>query len=301
MKRFDIKLGEESFLRPNGHISLALGSFDGMHRGHLSLLNAARGGDGEFGALFFDKSPREILKGEGDVLTSLEDKLRILSCLDAGFAYVLHADEELMETPYKDYEEKILRKINPDKLYFGEDFTYGYKALGTAITLSESFPSEVVPLLGLNGEKVSSSAIRKYLDQGEMEKAVEMLGRPYEITGKVVKGFQNGRRIGFPTANVSMSAPYRLPESGVYGGICYSRGRPFVSIINVGTNPTVGLLGKPIVEAHLHGLSDDIYGETIYCDFLFRIREEKKFPGLEALGEQLSEDMELTLRKLGSE
>ncbi len=283
-----------------GKAALALGYFDGMHRGHQALLSTARSYDGEYGALLHDVSPRSILKGQDEVLCALEDKLRILEKLDASFAYVLKTDEALLQVIAEEYEKNVIDLIAPSKLYVGSDFTYGLKAQGNAETLKARHDVEVIALLEEGGEKISSTSIREALTRGDIEKANRFLGRPYEMKGTVAEGFKNGRKIGFPTANLQTEFPYILPKTGVYYGICYSRGRPYPSIINVGNNPTVGKLDKPLVECHLDGLKDEIYGETLYVDFLGYIRDEKKFSSLEELGNQLREDLSEMKKRMGA-
>ena len=151
----------------------------------------------------------------------------------------------------------------------------------------------VVPLCEIGGIKVSTQSIISFLKEGNLRQANAFLGRPYQLVGKVVRGFQNGRKIGFPTANLALDAPYVLPKSGVYLGLCYVDGLPYKSLINIGANPTVGLLKQNIVECYLEGLDKDIYGSRLYVDFLSYVREEKKFDSLQDLEAQILIDRRL--------
>ena len=143
-------------------------------------------------------------------------------------------------------------------------------------------------LLG-EGERISSLY---YLKEGEIEKASQMLGRYYSVKGKVISGFHNGRIIGFPTMNLSLSSPYLLPKIGVYFSLTWVNGKPYRSITNVGNNPTVGLLNEVKIETHLLGFKEDAYGKEIEVQFLSFLREEITFSSLEDLALQLKEDQE---------
>lgn len=293
MDIYRIKANDPSFPHPSFPLSICLGSFDGMHLGHRRIFLEAQK-EGEFGALLFDPFPDYFLEKRREVLTSTQDQIRLLSSCGAAAVYLLSFDESLLKMEAASYEREVLFKLQAKRLVYGEDFTYGYKALGNAERLRNLYPSIVLPLYQMEGQKVSSSLIRSNLADGNIEEANRLLGRPYEINGKVAKGFGNGHKIGYPTANMELAAPYFLPKEGVYGALCYSRGKPYVSIVNVGKNPTVGKLTSPKVECHLLGLNDDIYDETIYTAFYFRLRDEKKFPSLEELSKQLKLDEEET-------
>lgn len=279
--------------KENPGVSLCLGTFDGLHLGHLSLIKKALDcAEKEMGVMVFSKNPQEFipLGKSPKVLTSLEDKVRILQGYNVDVLYVLDSTPELFSLNKDDFIKRFLTPIKPRRLIVGSDYAYGYKGEGKVNDLRKDFDVVEVPILNKDGAKVSTQRIISLLSSKKIDEANALLGRDYEITGKVVHGFMNGRKIGFPTANISLSTNYALPGTGVYRGVCYSRGIPYPSIVNVGTNPTIGKLASPIVEAYLDGENNDIYGETIYCAFDSFLRDEKKFESLDELKAQLVKD-----------
>lgn len=150
-----------------------------------------------------------------------------------------------------------------------------------------------LPLLnGVEG-KISTQSIIKMIEEGKIEAANDDLGRPYRISGKVVKGLSNGRKIGYRTANLKLLTPYVIPKSGVYKGKAIVKGMSYNSLINVGTNPTIGRLSTDSIEAHLLGFNENIYGEDVKLEFLSYIREEKLFSSLDDLRKQLDIDIKI--------
>lgn len=273
---------------------LLLGNFDGFHKGHMCLLEAAKE-EGSFGILFLD--PPFPKASEPNVLMTLEDKLAFVDKEGATEAFVLETDPSFFALSKEEFIDLVLRKMNPPLLIFGEDYRFGKGGAGGKKELETAFKTLSVPLLRENWEKIGTSRIRSFLKEGLIEKANFDLGRPYCLHGKIINGFQNGRKIGFPTANLA-SLPYVLPKTGVYGGLSFLRGKPYRSIINVGNAPTVGKLKENAVEVYLDGFHGDCYGETLYTEFHFRIRGEIKFPDLESLQKQLRVDLDEARRRL---
>ena len=272
---------------PVNGLSLALGNFDGFHLGHQSLALKAKEGEGPSGILFF-KNPFDASK---PLLSDLEDKIRYANPFDLDYAYVLDNDPSFYSLSKADFLF-FLRGLGVARVVVGEDFRFGKNQEGGISDLQETFQTEVCPLItDESGNKISSSSIRELLKSGKVEEARKELGRPYEIKGTVVHGFENGRKIGFPTLNLDLSSPYLLPASGVYAGLTYLSGIPYPSMINVGSNPTVGKLLAPIAESHLLTEKDiDGYGKRAYFAFYARLRGEKRFSSLEELKAQLEQD-----------
>lgn len=293
MRKLEFGLG--SLPSPVPGLSLALGNFDGFHRGHQSLALASKEGEGPSGILFF-KNPYDPHK---PLLSDLEDKLRFASPLDLDYAYVLDNDPSFYSYSKGEFI-LFLKRLGVARVVVGEDFRFGRGQEGGINDLQEAFQTAVLPLLkDEKGEKISSSSIREHLKKGEVEISRQELGRPYEIKGVVVHGYENGRKIGYPTLNLDPLAPYLLPKNGVYAGLTYLSGIPYPSMINVGTNPTVGALLSPIAESHLLTEEDiDAYGKRAYFAFYSRIREERKFASLDELKKQLKEDESSVLRSL---
>jgi riboflavin kinase/FMN adenylyltransferase len=273
--------------------ALCLGTFDGVHKGHQALLNRALDvTPDEVGVFLFDANPSDLLQNgkSHSILTTLDDKLNLLSSLKVDSAYVVHIDKEFFDLKPDEFVTRVLLKLHPSSLVVGVDYSFGAQAAGTKADLQKDFEVFSVPLLKEGNSKISTQGIIKELSLGHIEKANLELGRPYEIKGLVGHGLGNGHKLGFPTANLVMEDPYALPKDGVYVGMAYSRGLPYKALINVGENPTIGVLKAPKVESYLEGLAHDIYGETLYVSFLRFLRAEIKFPSFEELKGQIEKD-----------
>ncbi len=268
------------------NLSLALGTFDALHKGHQKVfLETALGAEGTAAALLFAR-PYEKCPS----ICSLEDKIRLLGQMRLDALYILENDESLFEMDASSFIEKVLRPLGTKRVVIGEDFRFGKGKGGGIGELKAAFVTDVVPLLEEGGEKVSSSLVKAKIEKGNVDALPALLGRRYEISGAVVPGSQNGRKIGFPTINLSLSFDYVLPKGGVYVGIAYLSGIAHKAIINVGVNPTVGGLPSPRVEAHLLDYSGDAYGKRAYISFYRFLREEKRFDTLDDLRVQLEFD-----------
>ena len=276
---------------------LLLGNFDGIHKGHVSLVKEALNHTDSVGALLFKNNPADIFEKDKEhyVLTPLEDKIRRFANEGVETLYVIDNDESFYKHT-KDEFIDFLHRLGVRRLCVGEDFTFGHNKEGKASDLSKEFLTFIVPLLEIDEKKVASRLIHEYVKEGNIEEANKLLGYPYEIKGKIGYGYGNGHKIGFPTANLEMSLPYLLPKAGVYSGLFYLRGVPHKAIINVGKNPTVGLLKHRIVESYVRDVNEDLYGEYVYIAFMKWMREEKKFANLEDLKKQLEEDKKELLR-----
>lgn len=271
--------------------TLLLGNFDGVHRGHATLVREALDRSDKVGVLLFKYYPLDIFQpGEKHLrLTSLDDKIRRFYKLGVETFYVIKNDLEFFNHSKDEFIE-FLKRINPAIIVVGEDYTFGKGKSGTINDLKDNFKTDIVPILKIDGEKVGSTQIHRALEAGDIAKANYYLGYSYEIKGKVIKGFGNGAKIGFPTANLELNEKYVLPKNGVYKTIVYIRGIPHPAITNVGKNPTVGLLKHQIVESYIKGVNEDLYGESIYVSFEEYLRDEKKFNSLEELKAQLEQD-----------
>lgn len=286
-------LGKDK-LEQESHLTLCLGNFDGMHRGHQSLfLRAKEESEGPVAALLFDKNPADILdNGKSHyIITSLEDKIRFLNSFGFDDVYIVTISSSFFALSPSSFMKQVIKPINPSLLVVGEDYSFGYMARGKAQDLSAYYKTIICPLLKDSLGKISSQEIIASIKEGKIEEANYALGRNYEIVGKVGHGLQNGRKIGFPTANLVLSIPYALPKDGVYLGLGYSRGLVYKALINIGLNPTIGLLKHPSIECYLKELDHDIYDETLYIDFSSRLRDEHKFGSLEELKRQIQKDL----------
>ena len=274
-------------------LSLCLGYFDGVHKGHQALIKYARkNAKYILGLLTFSK-PISTLIDNGksvEVLTSLDDRFKIISKLGVDYYFVTQIDKDFTKLSDEKFIE-MLRKMHVKEIFVGSDFRYGAKALGTISKLKDYFDVYVIDLENDNGEKISTQGIIKLIQNGEIEKANNLLGHNYNIVGSLVSGNHIGTRIGFPTLNLKLSDNYLLPKYGVYKTICYIDNVPHVSITNVGVKPTVGEGNKAGIEIHLKDFKGEVKCDVINVEFLKFIRPEQKFFSIEELKKQISIDI----------
>ncbi len=274
-------------------LSICLGYFDGVHLGHQALIKYARKkAKYILGLLTFSK-PISTLVDNGkskEVLTSLDDRFKIISKLGVDYYFVTQVDEEFTKFSDLDFIE-MLRKMNVKEIFVGKDFRYGAKAAGTISTLKDYFDVNVIDIENVDGEKVSTQRIDNLLLNGDIKKANDLLGHNYSVVGTIVEGRHIGTKIGFPTLNLQLSDNYILPRFGVYKTICYVDNVPHISITNVGIKPTVSNEQKPGIEVHLKDFKGEIKGDVIILEFLKFIRPEIKFSSLEELKAQIADDV----------
>ena len=278
---------------------LCLGFYDGLHLGHQHLIQKALNEGYPVGVMTFDLAPAFLLgKKENYSLTSTFDKADFLEDMGVKFLYLMHFDQETLKVTKDEFIEKVLKPLNPRKIFVGEDYIFGTGGDGDAAYLSRYFNVEVVPLQKIDNIKISSKKIRQLVEEGEMEKASKLLGRPYRISGLVVEGGGNGRKINFPTANLELNYTYVFPKEGVYMGYAYFLNRKRKAMICVGTHPTIHQLLNPIIEVHIIDFNEVLYGREIYVDFVSYIRPVIEFPTFEDLRLQLLKDEEKTKNTL---
>lgn len=280
-------------------LTLLLGTFDGFHLGHRSLvLEAKKKSEGPIAVLLFDHSPSDFLeRGKSkEILTSLEDKLLLFDTAGVDVAYIIHLDKAFLNVSKNDFIENVLKRIGPSLIVVGKDYTFGKFGEGDVAYLSSFIPVDSVDLLEMDGHKVSTQRLVSLIHEGKFEIVTEELGRNYEIKGVIAHGKEVGRKMGFPTANLAMKDNYALPKDGVYLTLSYLRGVPYKSLTNIGKNPTFGDDNKRTVESYLENFDGNAYGETLYISFLSFIRGEKKFSSLEELKEQIELDKQYLKR-----
>jgi riboflavin kinase/FMN adenylyltransferase len=288
---------------------LTIGAYDGVHRGHQAIIERVRRGAADLGALSvvvtFDRHPASIVRPESapKLLTDLDQKLELLAQTGVDATVVIHFDEEQSrETPVSFANRVIVNALRARRIVVGEDFHFGNHREGNVALLREfgavhDFDVDPLPLVertdGVD-EPLSSTAIRRAMAGGDVELAAQMLGRPFEARGVVVKGDQRGRLLGFPTANVEVPNAICLPADGVYAG-WYLRpdGVVHPCAINLGRRPTFyEHADHSLLEAHLLDFDDDLYGERARVEFAHFLRSERKFEGIDALITQLKHDID---------
>ncbi|AEG32954.1 riboflavin biosynthesis protein RibF [Thermus thermophilus SG0.5JP17-16] len=277
---------------PKGPKVVAVGSFDGVHLGHQYLLRQALA---EAKTLkepllvyTFDPPTKVFTRGEG-FLMDLQEKVEALRGVGVELILAVPFNEEFARRPPEAFLED-LRALQASRIYVGEDFRFGRGRAGGPEALERVAPTRVVPLLSLGGEAVKSSRIRALLKEGKVEEARHLLGRPYGAYGVVVEGDRMGRRLGFPTANLAVH-PLKVLPPGVYAVEAEGAFGRYKGVANVGTRPTLGGEERRL-EVHLLGFAGELYGEEVRVRFLKRLREERRFPSLEALKAQIAQDVE---------
>ena len=272
---------------------LCLGFYDGLHLGHQHLIQKALDEGYPVGVMTFDLAPAFLLgKKENYSLPSTFDKADFLEDMGVKFLYLMHFDKETLKVTKDEFIDRVLKPLNPRKIFVGEDYNFGVGGEGDAAYLSRFFDVEVVPLQKIDNMKISSKKIRQLVEAGEVEQASRLLGRPYRISGLVVEGKGNGRKINFPTANLELNYTYVFPKEGVYMGYAYFLNRKRKAMICVGTHPTINQLLNPIIEVHIIDFNEVLYGREIYVDFVSYIRPVIQFATFEELREQLLKDEE---------
>lgn len=283
-----------------GRSAVAIGKFDGIHIGHRALLDRIldKKKEGTQAVIFtFMPSPEEFFSGRTiPAIDTTEEKRERFQQMgvDVLVEYPLTAETAAMEP--EEFMEKILwEKLHAGYVVSGKDLSFGNKGRGDVrmlyqFSLEHSFSYEVIDKVSIHDREVSSTAVREAIARGDMESALEMLGRAYQIGGKVEHGMALGRKISVPTVNILPQNQKLLPPNGVYATVSQWEQRFFYGITNLGYKPTVSSEKKIGAETHLFDFEEEIYGERITTWFLHYIRPEIKFESLEALAEQIRKD-----------
>ncbi len=290
---------------------VAIGAFDGVHRGHQHLIRQqvqlARARDALAVVLTFFPHPDVVIRGlRGPYyLTTPDERAALLGELGVNLVVTLPFDENLRHTRAADFVNQMVERLRLSALWVGPDFALGYKREGDIPFLmargqEQGFEVRVVdPMQTRDGETISSRALREALRAGKVEQAARHLGRAYRVTGVVVEGAKRGHRIGFPTANIEVWSERLIPATGVYAGWAWVGGRRMGAATNIGVRPTFDDDSRQTVEAHLIDFSGDLYGQELAFDFVGRLRCEQRFSGVEALKAQIAKDVAQTRALLG--
>lgn len=280
---------------------VALGTFDGLHRGHLDVIGTAKQEAEHTGAKLavftFSNHPLEWINPAHVPVALITPavKLQLLENLGVDVLIDIPFNQLVADLLPQQFLER-LSALNYSCLVVGENFTYGQRGVGNVYTLAASaqalgFKLIVRKLVSNNGTIVSSTEIRRLITAGEVQQAAKMLGRSYSISGIVAHGNERGRLLGYPTANLELvDAHVAIPLGGVYAVRAYVDGCVYGGMANIGKNPTFGDVEKPRLETNIFGFSGDIYGKTLTIEFVQRIRGEVKFAGIDALKAQLAQD-----------
>ena len=268
--------------------AVAIGTFDGVHRGHLSVIGAAVDSGLAPTVITFDPHPRVVLGNRVELISTLERRLELLAAAGVETTLVASFTPELMRLRPDEFAESYLAAIGAEAVVAGEDFRFGVRRSGD-LELLARLGYQVLPVHEVAG--VSSTEIRRAVRDGGVATAARMLGRPYELDGTVVAGDQRGGELGYPTANIAQDANLLYPGDGVYAGST----RGHLAAVSIGTNPHYGGTERRI-EPFLLDYSGDLYGERLVVELWDRLRDQSAFDSERALVDQIARDVEATRR-----
>jgi riboflavin kinase/FMN adenylyltransferase len=287
-----------------GPLFLAIGVFDGVHRGHQAVISTsaqhAQSGNGTPVVVTFDPHPMKVLRPRNapHLLTATQHKIALIRDLDVRHLLVINFNKQFAATEPEDFVRELVTHSKPlREICVGHEWSFGKGRRGNLNLLQKlgaqfDFAVIGIPPVKVNGEVVSSTAIRQAVQSGDLARAAQMLGREYAILGTVVGGDRLGKKIGFPTANLSAHSE-QFPPNGVYFAQATLDGVVYPGVINLGVRPTVHS-GKPerVLEIHLLDFDRDIYGKDIEVRFLKYLRPEQKFENVHALAQQIEIDVQ---------
>ncbi len=280
--------------------AVTMGNFDGCHLGHQALFRTLKAvaevNHLQPTVISFEPHSNYVLRGPGDplLLTTTEEKREFVESIGLEFL-VLPFTKEMAKLPFDKFvRTELIEKRDVVSMFFGHDHCFGAGGKGNYETITAAFPELSTQMLSMvlhKGERVSSSAVRNALLNGDVDRAQTYLGRPYRLSGTVVVGKRLGHTIGFPTANVQVEPFKFLPKGGVYvASARLSDGRIYRSVVNIGTQPTTPGTHNLAIEAFLLDFNEDIYGQHLILDLLAFLRPEKKFASIEDLIRQIGMD-----------
>lgn len=301
-------------LQTNKNYSLAIGFFDGLHKGHQAVIREAieraETLNVESAVMTFDPHPSHIIgnrENKVQYLTSFEEKCRLLESMGVQHLFVVTFDHTLASLSPEKFIDVFIKGLGAKHVTAGFDFRFGSRGAGTMELIAKlangEYGATVVGKVADSDEEVSSTRIRKLVKNGQVEEATKLLGRPYKIQGVVVGGDKRGRQIGFPTANVRPGEDVVYPRNGVYAVRFYLEDQIYNGVCNIGVKPTFNKLDSqlPSIEVHLFDFDTEIYGATVEVDLIKEIRDEKKFDSIDGLTEQIAEDKKTAFNILTKE
>ncbi|MCR2820674.1 bifunctional riboflavin kinase/FAD synthetase [Lederbergia panacisoli] len=290
-------------------LSLALGFFDGVHKGHQKVISTAHDiaikNGMKSAVMTFDPHPSVVLGKERKTvqyITPLEDKIDLISSLGIDFLFVVRFTSSFSSLEPEAFVKEYLINLNVKHVVAGFDYTYGKFGKGTMDTLSTHgnghFDVTTIPKLENENDKISSTKIRQLIHDGEMIQAKDLLGRFFVTKGTVVHGEKRGRKLGFPTANIQLENDYLIPKIGIYAVRFNVAGRWYNGVCSIGYNPTFKVPGETMlsIEVHILDFDETIYGEEVQVEWHIYMRNEEKFNGIEELILQISKDVQTAVK-----
>lgn len=280
---------------------VALGNFDGVHKGHQQIITrtvkSAEAAGRKSAVFTFSNHPKNLLAGDTVVKNILyqEEKAAIMESLGVDYMFNIPFTEEIMKMDPIDFIDKLLLdKFNMKEAYCGFNYNFGYKGKGNSEILmkegiKKGFGIHIQEPFKIDDNLVSSTFIRGLIEEGKVDLCPKYMGRMYSIGGEVVVGNKLGRTIGFPTSNIQIDEDMVTPPNGVYVTFCTYNGVRYPSITNVGVKPTIGEYKKN-VETHIFNFDKELYGKHILVEFVMKTRDERKFESVDALAKQITDD-----------
>ena len=287
---------------------LTIGNFDGVHIGHQHVLDKLREESKRHGVpsvvMVFEPQPQEVFLGENAAarILTFRDKYQKLKKMGIDRLLVVHFNKEFAAmSPLAFIQDLLVTKLGVKHLIVGDDFRFGQKRAGDFDLLKAQsqqlgFTVEDSKTFLFSKQRASSTAVREYLELSDFASAEQLLGEPFEMKGKVIHGEKNGRKFGFPTANVAVKRRV-LPIKGVFAVQVGLEGETLFGVANIGNKPTLNGI-KPVLETHIFDFDRNLYGQRISIQPLFKIRDEQKFESIEQLISQIQEDVAQAKSKL---
>ncbi len=276
---------------------MAIGNFDGVHLGHVSVLQAERG-EGELAVITFWPHPLSVLAPDKapKLLSDLPTRIDLLKQAGAGQVRVVRFDEKVAAMSPAEFVERFVVPLNPRVVVVGENFRFGHQAAGDVDLLrrlaADRFEVRSLELAQVEQQTTCSTLIRAALEDGDVALAAEHLGRYFRFSGVVIMGDQRGRDLGFPTANLSVPHELAVPADGVYAGwLTPQQGEPMPAAISVGSNPTFDGVDRRVETYVLDRTDLELYGAVIDVDFVAHLRGQVRFDGIDGLIAQMEQDV----------
>jgi riboflavin kinase/FMN adenylyltransferase len=292
-------------------VVLTIGKFDGVHLGHQQLIHTAIARAQAVGAasavMTFDPHPDSVIRPDTAprLLTTLDERSAIIATLGPDYMVVAPFTRDTMTTPAADYMQQICHALPLRELWVGEGFALGRKREGDIPRLRQigetlGYTVGALAPVEIGGEPVHSSRVRHLLAAGDVAAVTPLLGRPFALRARIIEGDRRGRTIGFPTANLDVDPQHVLPADGVYACTTKIGGTPMPAVTNIGMRPTFGGL-RHTIETYVLDWSGDLYGQVLSVAFLYHLRSERKFNGIDDLKAQISHDIAQARVVLGAD
>ncbi|QTD42283.1 bifunctional riboflavin kinase/FAD synthetase [Sporosarcina sp. Te-1] len=305
MEIFELNYPNHTTIDRTNEYSLAIGFFDGLHKGHQQVINSAVQKAAALGirsaVMTFNPHPSHLFREGKDkvgYITPFDEKVKVLETLGVDALFIVRFDWELASLSPEQFIDIFIKDLHVKHVTAGFDFTFGSKGAGTmeqmALLSDGSFGTTVIDKVEDEDAKISSTRIRSLLAEGNVEKTAQLLGRPFRTTGEVIHGEKRGRLLGFPTANIETDDETILPKNGVYAVLFTVDAKKHFGVCNVGIKPTFKQPDemKPLIEVHVLDYEGDLYGQLATVDWIAHIREEQKFASVDELVGQIGRDKE---------